>query len=39
MIGLQGTPFFSMGDYSLADDGWISLGSIATHYDLDSLGI
>lgn len=23
----------------MADGGWISVGSIATHYDLDSLGI
>ena len=39
MIGLQGTPFLWLGDCSLADDGWISVGSRATHYDLDSLGI
>jgi len=40
MIGLQGTSFFTvLGDYSLADGGWISVGSMVTHYDLDSLGI
>jgi hypothetical protein len=38
MIGLQRMLFLSI-DYSLSSGGWVSIGTIVTHYGLDGQGI